>query len=323
MPPKDFYEVLGVSRDASLDEIKKAYKKLAIKWHPDKNPDNPEEATEMFKTIGEAYETLSDPVKKRDYDAGGMSSGGFERPDFSRSYSSSPRTRQNFGVHSSFSHQRAFDIFNQFFAEMDAMHQDMFDDHFSPGYGRSPRNQNHRSSSRFQDHNELFGGFGGGFGSGFGGGLMSDFFGGGDPFARMHSFGGFEGGSATSVSFSSSSSSMNGGRMISRSTSTSTYIDANGRRKTRKETTVVHPDGRKESNVEEFEDEPEPRVQRLGYQDDGGRSARALSTNLSGRPLQRMTSSSSTSASTSSHRTSQPNYTRDNGYSYSSSSRYK
>eukprot|EP01037_Dinobryon_pediforme_P022670 gene22670-23897_t len=68
---KDFYDVLGVKREASLEEIKKAYRKLAVKWHPDKNPDNQEEATEMFKAIGEAYETLSDPAKRREYDLGG------------------------------------------------------------------------------------------------------------------------------------------------------------------------------------------------------------------------------------------------------------
>ncbi|EDO07360.2 heat shock protein DNAJ family protein [Babesia bovis T2Bo] len=67
--PKGFYKVLGVKPDASDDEIKKKYKALAIKWHPDKNPNNLAEATEMFQKISTAYETLSDPQKRRDYDS--------------------------------------------------------------------------------------------------------------------------------------------------------------------------------------------------------------------------------------------------------------
>lgn len=55
MPQTDYYEILGVSRTATEDDIKKAYRKLAIKWHPDKNPENPAEASEKFKKIAEAY----------------------------------------------------------------------------------------------------------------------------------------------------------------------------------------------------------------------------------------------------------------------------
>ena len=65
---KDFYEVLGVKKDATKDEIRKAYKKLALKWHPDKNPDNKKEAEEKFKEIAEAYSVLSDPDKRKEYD---------------------------------------------------------------------------------------------------------------------------------------------------------------------------------------------------------------------------------------------------------------
>lgn len=67
----DFYDVLGVSRTASEAEIKKSYRKLAVKWHPDKNPNNQAEASEKFKLIAEAYEVLSDPVKRRQYDMTG------------------------------------------------------------------------------------------------------------------------------------------------------------------------------------------------------------------------------------------------------------
>lgn len=64
---KDYYDLLGVKRDASQSEIKKAYRKLAIKYHPDKNPDNPE-AEIKFKEVSEAYSILSDNEKRQNYD---------------------------------------------------------------------------------------------------------------------------------------------------------------------------------------------------------------------------------------------------------------
>ena len=60
---RDYYEVLGVAKGAGEDEIKKAYKKMARKYHPDLHPDN-KEAEEMFKEVNEAYEVLSAPNKK-------------------------------------------------------------------------------------------------------------------------------------------------------------------------------------------------------------------------------------------------------------------
>lgn len=82
MSKRDYYEILEVSKGASADEIKKAYRKMAIKYHPDKNPDD-KVAEEKFKEAAEAYEVLSDPDKKARYDqfghagVGGATGGGF------------------------------------------------------------------------------------------------------------------------------------------------------------------------------------------------------------------------------------------------------
>ncbi len=67
MPKRDYYEVLGLGRDATAEEVKKAYRQLAVKYHPDKNPGD-KSAEEKFKELGEAYEVLNDPQKRAAYD---------------------------------------------------------------------------------------------------------------------------------------------------------------------------------------------------------------------------------------------------------------
>jgi molecular chaperone DnaJ len=83
--PKDYYEVLGVDRDSSAEQIKSAYRKAALKWHPDRNPENKHHAEENFRQASEAYSVLSDPQKKSIYDRyghAGLGSRGFEATGF-------------------------------------------------------------------------------------------------------------------------------------------------------------------------------------------------------------------------------------------------
>mmetsp|Transcript_8540 Transcript_8540/g.14163 ORF Transcript_8540/g.14163 Transcript_8540/m.14163 type:complete len:416 (+) Transcript_8540:77-1324(+) len=136
--PKDFYKILGVEKSASADEIKKAYRKLALKWHPDRVPaEKKDEAQTKFQEIGEAFDILSDPEKKRMYDLGGGSSpfgggGGEFTENTARgggggggggaggpmpSFKGFPGGTQGQTFHFSSSH--ADDIFKQFFGTSD------------------------------------------------------------------------------------------------------------------------------------------------------------------------------------------------------------
>lgn len=126
----DYYDILGVSKNASQEEIKKAYRKQAVEWHPDKHRDNKEIAEKRFKEVNEAYQVLSDTEKRRAYDQFGHSAfspegspgsagfGGFSGSPFSggggnwRVYTSDNGGQSPFA---GFDFRDPFDIFEQFF----------------------------------------------------------------------------------------------------------------------------------------------------------------------------------------------------------------
>jgi len=105
---KDYYKILGLDKNASVDEIKKAYRKLALKYHPDKNPNN-KAAEDKFKEINEANEVLSDPEKKRKYDELGSNYNQYQQQGSREgNFDWSKWTAGNQGRGSSFSGEQAF-----------------------------------------------------------------------------------------------------------------------------------------------------------------------------------------------------------------------
>jgi len=115
----DYYDTLGVGKTASADEIKKAYRKQALEWHPDKHKDNKEAAERRFKEVNEAYQILSDPQKKQAYDQmghsafqpGGSPFGGGRQGPFTYTYTSSGQN-----PFAGFDFGDPFEIFEQFFS---------------------------------------------------------------------------------------------------------------------------------------------------------------------------------------------------------------
>ncbi|XP_050992347.1 dnaJ homolog subfamily B member 6a isoform X1 [Labeo rohita] len=238
----DYYRTLGVPRNASPDDIKKAYRKLALRWHPDKNPDNKEEAERMFKELSEAYEVLSDADKRNVYDRYGKEGltpgGGGGRGHFNNDH---------FG---GFTFRNPEDVFREFFGGQDPFAdffaRDPFNDDFFGGGRRQHHHHHHhhqRGMSRSRTGGSFFGGFGGfpPFGAGF-----SSFDAGFSPFGHMGGGGG--GGGFTSFSSTSFGGGGGGGGMGSfRSVSTSTKF-INGRKITTKR---IVENGQERVEVEE------------------------------------------------------------------------
>ncbi|CAG9768619.1 unnamed protein product [Ceutorhynchus assimilis] len=210
----DYYKVLGVPQGASSAEIKKAYRKLALQWHPDKNTNNVDHATKKFKEISEAYEVLSDDKKRRMYDQHGQAG-------YSSSGSNSRGRRSHmddFDFVFEFTFGDPFDIFKDFFGGnnvFDFLSELQGNDH----HGQSRSRRNHGAFSGFDLMNDRF---------------MGEFFDDGGP-------------SVASYSLSNKVGSM-GGNVVKRTSTSTKYV--NGKKTTvekifenGKETVLCYEDG--------------------------------------------------------------------------------
>src|SRR6516165_4383761 len=127
---RDYYEVLGVTRSASGEEVKRAYRKLAVKFHPDKNPDDPH-AEERFKELGEAYDVLMDSDKRAAYDRFGHAAFAPGGVGFGRGSFHDP-----------------FEIFREVFGGS-GFGGGIFDTFFGGGVGSSTEDRRHGSDLRY------------------------------------------------------------------------------------------------------------------------------------------------------------------------------
>jgi len=299
---KDYYKILEISKEATTDQIKKAYKKLAIKWHPDKNPNNTKEAEEKFKVIAEAYAVLSDEKKRKHYDKYGNTDfdsgnsrmphgrgdfgfadmGGFE--SFGRGFGGG--FGQGFGGGSfsgGFTFERAEEIFREAFGDDFGSFGGGFKKSHSshnnggsnkPNYQKQNSGPSRQQRGQFfeddDDEDDFFGPSIGnimknfGFGGGFGGSK------GRDPFGDDFFGGGFGrmggmGGMSMMSEMSSMGSNFNG---ASKSVSQSTII-RNGKQVTVTKTTVRNPDGTTHTEVQESVNDGQRNISNNKYSESG------------------------------------------------------
>ncbi|KAL1417330.1 hypothetical protein MTO96_006207 [Rhipicephalus appendiculatus] len=129
---EDFYQLLEVSRDASQEEIRRAYRRLALRLHPDKNPQGKEAAEARFKAVSEAYEILSDKAKRRQYDQFGSSA--FD----AQPQTESPNPNLN-GAAYAFTFREPDEVFKDFFGTASGPFQDLFGQPDQPGAAKQAR----------------------------------------------------------------------------------------------------------------------------------------------------------------------------------------
>lgn len=162
----EYYETLGLNKNASELEVKKAYRQLALRWHPDKNPEKKDEAEAKFKLIGEAYFVLSDTRKRQIYDRHGKD--GVKRANEGRSYQQHTQrsTNHHTSRHHRFNHPFNSHRFHRSRSTSDATSSgDPFEDAFKDPFFTS---WTHRTT--FADANKIF----------------REFFGTKDPFANIY-----------------------------------------------------------------------------------------------------------------------------------------
>ncbi|CAD8178403.1 unnamed protein product [Paramecium octaurelia] len=240
----DYYKVLELPRSATEADIKKAYRKLALKWHPDKNPDNKEVATKKFKEIAEAYEVLSKPEKKSHYDKYGHQQPP-PTPNYQQSNNYGNQYQQDFDDFSS-GFQNNFNTFNN-----------------RPGFNKySEQSFGFPQFNRMPDLNKFF------FGDNFDPFEVFQNFFQNDPFFNQDFFGNNQQPQKNSLAKANSyksdfdddffkpfyqNGSHQGGNIIrgqTHKTVQSTTTTMNGQPVQRVKTTIIHPDGRKEVKEE-------------------------------------------------------------------------
>ncbi|XP_029979021.1 dnaJ homolog subfamily B member 6b isoform X2 [Sphaeramia orbicularis] len=206
----EYYQILGVQKNATQEDIKKAYRKLALKWHPDKNPDNKDEAEKKFKELSEAYEVLSDEKKRNIYDRygkDGLSGGGGGGGHY-----------DHFGG-GGFTFRNPEDVFREFFGGRDPF-ADFFGDDGDDFFGGIHSRQRGASRSRMGGSFFGFGGFPqfapgfSAFDSGFG--SFGEMGGGGFTSFSTSSFGGGGGGMGNFKSVSTSTKFVNGRKITTK-----------------------------------------------------------------------------------------------------------